>query len=161
MEEHAMKTASQTRRRAASRGKARRRTSRPVDDGYLTLVRAFPLRPIRDDAEYDAAAAIVNKLAVRPEESLSAGERDYLDTLALLIQTYDDANMEAANIELSGVDVLKYLMEQTGMRRVDLGRLLGNPALATLILNGERELSKTHIRTLAKHFKVDPGLFFG
>jgi antitoxin component HigA of HigAB toxin-antitoxin module len=41
-----------------------------------------------------------------------------------------------------------------------LGRLLGNRALASLILRGRRQLSKNHIRLLARHFKVSPALFF-
>lgn len=151
-----MKTASRTRRGTP---KARRRAVRPVTDAYLALTREFPLRPIRSDAEYDAAAAVVDRLAVEPEGALAAGEQDYLDTLTLLIQAYDDEHFDMMTGKLSGVDALKYMMEQAGMRRIDLGRLLGNVALATFILNGEREMSKTHIRILAKHFKVDASLF--
>ena len=62
---------------------------------------------------------------------------------------------------LGPVDVLEYLMAQSGMTGADLGRLLGNLALPSLILNGHRSLSKTHIAVLAEHFKVDPGLFLG
>jgi antitoxin component HigA of HigAB toxin-antitoxin module len=36
---------------------------------------------------------------------------------------------------------------------------LGNRALASLILRGQRQLSKSHIRKLADHFKVSPALF--
>ena len=46
------------------------------------------------------------------------------------------------------------------MKPADLGRLLGNRSLASLILHGKRGLSKTHIRILADRFKVEPGLFF-
>ena len=42
------------------------------------------------------------------------------------------------------------------MKAADLGRLLGNRGLASLILHGRRTLSKTHIRILADHFQVDP-----
>lgn len=152
-----MTTTTITRKRPGSRRRGLR--ARPMGDKYLTLVRKFPLRPIRDDAEYDAAIVVLNRLVVRPEESLSAGERDYVDTLTLLIQAYDDVHHQIETSNLNGVEMLKYLMDQTGMRRIDLGRLLGNAALATFILNGQRELSKTHIRTLAKHFKVDASLF--
>ncbi len=54
---------------------------------------------------------------------------------------------------------LKYLMDQNGMRATDLGRLLGNRGLASLILHGRRQLSKAHIRKLSEHFKVSPALF--
>jgi HTH-type transcriptional regulator/antitoxin HigA len=55
--------------------------------------------------------------------------------------------------------MLKYLMQESGMTQADLARLLGNRAVASLILSGKRELSKTHIRKLAGHFRVSPALF--
>ena len=60
---------------------------------------------------------------------------------------------------LDPLAMLKYLMAENGMRPADLGRVLGNRGLASLILHGRRRLSKTHIRKLAEHFKVSPGLF--
>ena len=54
---------------------------------------------------------------------------------------------------------LKFLMEQNGMKTIDLGKLIGNRGLASLIVNGKRQLSKAHIRVLAERFRVDPGLF--
>lgn len=131
----------------------------PAD--YLKLVRTFPLRPIRSERDYRAAAAVVDRLAVQAEGSLSRGEQDYLDTLTLLIEAYDAKHFELETRELAPLDVLKYLMEQSGMKTADLGRLLGNRGLASLILNGHRALSKTHIRILAEHFKVDPSLLLG
>jgi HTH-type transcriptional regulator / antitoxin HigA len=55
--------------------------------------------------------------------------------------------------------MLKYILEESGMTQAELGKLLGNRSLASLILNGHRQLSKTHIRKLADHFKVSPALF--
>ncbi|MBI4579745.1 MAG: hypothetical protein HY718_08590, partial [Planctomycetes bacterium] len=43
--------------------------------------------------------------------------------------------------------------------RARLGEMLGNRSLGSKILRGERDLSKSHIRVLAKRFNVDPGLF--
>ena len=134
------------------------RASLPPAD-YMALVRAFALRPIRNAREYDAAAAIVERLAVRPEGSLTDGEQDYLDTLSVLIQAYDDEHFQAEVRTLKSVDLLKYLMEQSGMKAAGLGRLLGNQPLASLILNGHRALSNTHMLILGEHFKVEPGLF--
>jgi antitoxin component HigA of HigAB toxin-antitoxin module len=45
------------------------------------------------------------------------------------------------------------------MSSADLAKVLGNKTAASLILNGKRELSKAHIRSVAARFKVDPGLF--
>jgi HTH-type transcriptional regulator/antitoxin HigA len=131
-------------------------TSNPA---YMALIRRFPLHPLRDDKDYDAAAEVLDRLAVRPEGSLSPGERDYFETLIMLVEAYDEQHANLAAPDLSPLDMLKYLMEQSGMTTADLGRLLGNRGLASLILHGRRGLSKTHIRKLASHFKVSPALF--
>jgi HTH-type transcriptional regulator/antitoxin HigA len=114
---------------------------------------------LRSEREYDAAASIVDALAVRPEGSLNPDEQDYLDTLTILIEAYDREQLDLEKMPGDPLSILQYLMEQSGMTQADLGRLLGNRALASFILNGHRQLSKTHIRKLADHFKVSPALF--
>ena len=52
--------------------------------------------------------------------------------------------------------VLRYLLADRDMSASDLGRLLGDRSLGTKILNGERALSKSHIKILAAHFHVSP-----
>ena len=47
------------------------------------------LRPIQSDHDYDRVAAIVDKLAVRVEGSLTPNEQSLLDTLTTLIEDYD------------------------------------------------------------------------
>ena len=131
---------------------------RPPGASYLALIDLFPLRPLRREQDYDAAVTILDTLAVRPEGSLDPGEQDYLDTLTMLVEAYDrehDMGVEHRD----PLTMLKYLMEESGLTRADLGRLLGNRALGSLILNGHRQLSKSHIRKLAQHFKISPALF--
>jgi HTH-type transcriptional regulator/antitoxin HigA len=138
--------------------KTRRPTKAP-NPAYLALIRKFALRPIRSDKEYDAAVAILDGLAVQPEGSLDPGEQDYFDTLTLLVEAYDEEHHQVTTRHLDPLAMLKYLMEENGMRPAALGRLLGNRGLASLILHGRRQLSKTHIRKLAEHFKVSASLF--
>jgi HTH-type transcriptional regulator/antitoxin HigA len=141
------------------RPRAKRQAVSPDNNVYLGLVRKFPLRPLRSEADYDTAVAMLDALAIRPEGSLEPGEQDYLDTLTMLVEAYDQEHNEIETRELDPLAMLKYLMEESGMRTVDLGGLLGNRGLASLILNGHRQLSKAHIRKLADHFKVSPALF--
>jgi len=42
-----------------------------VDRAYLSLIRRFPLRPLRTDAELDAATAIIEELTDRGDVSPS------------------------------------------------------------------------------------------
>ena len=57
--------------------------NRTALDGYLELVRAFPLRPIRIDKELDRAIAVIDALLDRGR--LTAAEGDYLDVLGDLV----------------------------------------------------------------------------
>ena len=136
----------------------RQASCRPAP-AYLALIDVFPLRPLRCERDYDAAVEVLDTLAVRPEGSLDSGEQDYLDTLTMLVHEYDREHHDVAAEPCDPLTMLKYLMQESGMTQADLGRLLGNRALASLILNGHRRLSKSHIRKLADHFKVSPALF--
>jgi HTH-type transcriptional regulator / antitoxin HigA len=126
---------------------------------YLALIETFPLRPLRSERDYDTAVSVLDTLVVRPEGSLNPGEQDYLDTLTMLVEAYDREHYDIDTGHHDPLTMLKYLMEESGMTQAALGRLLGNRALASLILNGHRHLSKSHIRKLADHFKVSPALF--
>ena len=126
---------------------------------YLELIESFPLRPLQSNRDYDAAVEILDTLAVRPEGSIDRGEQDYLDTLTMLVESYDRDHFEIDTKQCDPLTMLKYLMQESGMTQANLGRLLGNRAVASLILNGHRQLSKSHIRKLADHFKISPALF--
>ena len=139
---------------------ARRQANRAPARAYMVLIDAFPLRPLRSVRDYNAATAILDTLAVRPEGSLDDGEQDYLDTLTLLVEAYDREHSCFPETEVDDpLAMLKHLMRESGMTQSDLGQLLGNRSIASLILNEHRQLSKTHIRKLATRFKVSPALF--
>jgi len=129
-----------------------------VPDDYLDLVRQFPLRPIRTEAEHEEAGRVLTGLLGRPSGKLSPGERDYVDALSRFMEDYD-ARDPFPGKPLSPLEALKALMKNHEMTTEDLGKILGNKTAASLVLNGKRELSKNHIRRLAARFKVSAGLF--
>ena len=133
---------------------------RVARDSYLELVRQFPLVPIRDERHYDEAVAFLGNLAIRGENGLDAGERDYLDALTQFVGDHEDKHLRMELGRMKPLQAMKFLMRENGMKAIDLGKLLGNRSLASQILNGKRGLSKTHIRILCNRFKVEPGLFF-
>src|SRR2546421_654539 len=142
-----------------TRPAAQRQANGRPGPAYVALINFFPLRPLRSARDYDAAIAVVDTLAVRPEGSLRPGEQDYFDTLTMLVEAYDREHHELEMEHRDPLSMLKYVMKESGTTQADLGRLLGNRALASLILNGHRQLSKAHIRKLAWHFKLSAGLF--
>lgn len=113
----------------------------------------------RNRAAYEVARDVVDRLAIKGEETLSQSELDQLEVLSILIEKYEAENYEIEPLNLSPIEFLRILMQESGMSASDLGKLLGDRPLGYGILNGERELSKRHIKVLSEHFKVDPGSF--
>ena len=134
-----------------------------VPPSYMALVRRFPLRPIRGEKDYEAASAMLDRLAVRDEQTLDAGERDYLETLELLIEAYDGKRFmtrTAAATSRTPLEWLKALMAAAGTTPGDLQRVLGmSQPQVSLILSGKRGISKANIAKLAAHYHVDPSMF--
>jgi HTH-type transcriptional regulator/antitoxin HigA len=123
---------------------------------FDSLVRLNPPAAIHDDVAYENAIEVVNKLTSLPKPT--AGQLKYLDTLTILIERYED---ETEGVEPQGADalaVLRFLIEDRGMNASDVGRILGDRSLGSKILSGDRALSKSHIKILAKYFNVSPAL---
>lgn len=117
--------------------------------------KVFMLRPIHSKRGYSKALTVASDLASRTE--LTRGQAEYLEVLAENIKAYE--NKRFAGRKHSPLEILKFLVSENGMSGSDLGRVLGLRTLGPKILNGERGLSKTHIRKLADHFSVEPSLF--
>ena len=131
-----------------------------VADSYLKLIRQFPLRPLRNGSDYEAAIAVAEKLYVRGEDDLDAGERDYLDGLDEFIAAYDHKHFSLGADDPTPLQRLKYVLSESGTTPTALREILDcSQPLVSMILSGDRELSKDNIRALARHFKVDAGLF--
>jgi antitoxin component HigA of HigAB toxin-antitoxin module len=124
---------------------------------FADLVRLFPPQAIHDEVGYANTQEMIDRLTSLPR--LTTGQAEYLETLTILFEAYEKEHEQIETRHLAPLDVLKFLLESNGMSGSDLGRLLGNRELGPKILNGSRQLSKTHIRRLADRFKVDASLF--
>jgi HTH-type transcriptional regulator/antitoxin HigA len=124
---------------------------------YLKLVRDFPLRVIRSKSDHSRAVATINKLIVLGRRR-DQGQTDYLETLVRLVEDYERETRQRFASKATGADVVRLLLDSRGMRASDLGKLIGK-STATMVLKGDRELSKSHIRKLAGFFGVSPAVF--
>jgi HTH-type transcriptional regulator/antitoxin HigA len=136
---------------------ARSTDFRQMPRDYAGLVRLLPPRPIHDKVDLANATEILDAMA---GHDLTPDQEDYLDVLSDLVRKYEDEHSPVRRRGSTPLERLQYLVKQAGMTASDLGRLLGNRGLGSLVLRGRRQLSKTHIRTLAEHFRLDPGYFF-
>lgn len=141
---------------------ARTRTNKfngPPASTYAELVAILPPRPLHDAVDYDNAVEMLGNLI---GYVLNADQEDYLVAVDTFVQQYEadhrDTQVDASRI--TGLDVLKHLMDEHGMSGADLSRLLGaSRTLGPMILRGERALTADHARILGKRFKVDAGVF--
>jgi len=121
----------------------------------------LPLRPIRDEIDLENAYELMDRLAVLSKPSKD--QQDYLDTLIMLTEAFDkDENQAAlaAADKVSGLESLKYIMDNTEMTQVALAKVLGvGESAASMLANGIRSITAEHARALGKHFKINPGAF--
>ena len=129
----------------------------PLPESFAELNAELPLRPIRDDIDYENAMELVDRLAVLDKRNHD--QDDYLETLTELVGKYEDEHYAADFSAQSPLDILQFLCEHNKMSASALGELLGNRSLGSKILRGKRQLSKEHIRKLCDHFAVSADLF--
>ena len=90
----------------------------------------------------------------------SKGQELYLETLVQLVTHYEAEHHAINTDDLSGLDSLRYLLEQNDMNASDLAKLLGmHASMGSKILKGERKLTADHLRQLGERFKVSPAAF--
>lgn len=123
---------------------------------YTELVRILPPRPIHDDVEFQNTMEMIECLA---GHQLNNDQEDYLDALSTFVEIYENKHYPIDDSHITPLKILNHLMEEHDMNSSDLGRILGNRTIGSPILRGKRKLSKTHIKTIAKHFNLEPGLF--
>jgi HTH-type transcriptional regulator/antitoxin HigA len=124
-------------------------------DSYMELIRRFPLKPIKNDAEHGQATGIISELM---GGRLDGGAGDYLDTLIVLVNKYEDEH-HAIDERMTPQAALRALMEANGLNQAAVGRIIGSESAVSMFLKGDRSLSKVHIRKLGERFKIDPMVF--
>ena len=130
-----------------------------IGSRYLALLRRYPLLPIKTELDYDRADAVLADLFGR--DDLDRDESRYLDSLLILINAYENKRWDFDRLaeSITPLQVLKNMMSTSGTTQSDLGNLLGSEAAASMLLSGKRAISKVQAKLLARHFKVDAGLF--
>jgi HTH-type transcriptional regulator/antitoxin HigA len=123
---------------------------------YIDLLQAFPPRPIKSESELLATQKVIDTLIDRAP--LTPDEEDYLNVLGALVYEYEETLEPIPDIY--GVELLKVLMLERGLRQKDLVPIFKTESIASAILNKQRQLTTRHIQELAEFFHVSPAAFF-
>ena len=114
------------------------------------------LKPIRNEKDYERALAEVEVLW-----GARAGtpKGDRLDILATLIEAY-----EAEHYPMDPpdpIEAIKFRMEQQGLSRKDLEKILGTRTRVSEVLNRKRGLSINMIRALHEKLGISAEILIG
>ena len=110
---------------------------------------ATELKPIRTEADYEAALSEVERLW-GAKSGTSEGDR--LDVLATLIDVYESKHYPMD--PPYPIEAIRFRMEQQGLTRKELEPLIGARGRVAEVLNRKRSLSIEMIRRLHDHLGI-------
>lgn len=136
---------------------AKRRPKRLDARKYGQLLADILPAVITSDAEYDRLVAVMNKLAVIPEDRISPEQERLLEMITLLVEKYDEEQYPIPDAPPH--EVIQFLMQDRGLRNRDLEPVLGSRGVTSEVIRGKRKPSHTQIKKLAEFFKISPEVF--
>ena len=111
------------------------------------------VRPIRTEADYEAALARVAEL-MDAREGTSEGEE--LDVLVDLVEVYEDKHFPMGYPD--PIAAIEFCMEQQGLAPRDLVPYIGSRARVSEVLSGKRAITMSMARALHEHLGIPAGV---
>lgn len=124
---------------------------------YADLVVKILPTAIQSEEEYEIMLANIDELMSVSEDKLSPEEERLLETLAILVESYEDEHYPMP--EVAPNEVLKFFMEDRELKQKDLLHIFGSTGITSEVVNGKRSISKAQAKKLAEYFKVSVELF--
>jgi HTH-type transcriptional regulator / antitoxin HigA len=112
---------------------------------------------IHTEAENERCTAALETILRKRKRT--AEENRLAELLTLLIEEFEEREY-ALPRRADPIEVLRHLMDANQLRQTDLLDVFGTASVISEVLNGKRELSKSHIARLSERFHISPALFF-
>ena len=123
---------------------------------WLPFKQIVGVTSVHTEGDYAQARATIDALLEEIGDNQSHPLTDVLDYLADQVKAYEDENFQIPEAEPS--EVLRFLMEQHGLKQEDLGDCAPQSRISD-ILNNKRSISKEIAKRLAHRFSVRADLF--
>jgi HTH-type transcriptional regulator/antitoxin HigA len=108
--------------------------------------------------EYEQLSHLLDQLLDMVGENESHELMGLVDVISHMIAMYDEDHDDSLD-KATGIDALKFLMEQHNLNQRDLKNEIGSQGVVSEILNGKRQLNLTQLRKLSERFKVSLATF--
>ena len=115
------------------------------------------LRTIETQRHYREMVDLMNKLVDEFGDREAHSLMGLLDIVILFVRDYEERNVEIPDAEPPAV--LRFLMEQHGLRRADLAEIFGSQSNVNKALINKRAIGARQARALADRFSVSPAVF--
>ena len=124
---------------------------------YGRLLAKYLPRVIRSDDEHDRLAGLLMKLALSEEKTTE--EERLVELLERLVDDYDERRMKGRLEALEPLALLEHLMEEGGLRQVDLVDCFGSQSVVSAVMAGKRPINSEHARRLSRRFGLPLAMF--
>ena len=121
---------------------------------------------IKSKVDYERALDLVEHLMTTSEDTADNPILHLINLVAAAIEKYENSFEEVVEFERDAdaldpaISTLRVIMDQNNLAYADLKDEIGSKSLVSQIINGNRSLTKDHIRKLSDRFHVSPELFF-
>jgi HTH-type transcriptional regulator / antitoxin HigA len=123
---------------------------------YSQLLAEVAPQVIENNEEHERLLKIAEKFVF--QKILSPEEKVLNKLIVFLIEDYEMKNFPMS--ESTPHEVLKHLMESSGISQADLMKITGSSSgVISEVVNGKRTISKAQAKALGEYFKVSPSLF--
>ena len=90
--------------------------------------------------------------------TLTHAEKELAELLRSLIEDFESKRYALPRAKPA--EVLRFLMEQHGLKQKDLADVFGTRSIVSEVLSGKRKLNSEHLRRLSERFHISPEVFF-
>jgi HTH-type transcriptional regulator/antitoxin HigA len=118
---------------------------------------ASALRAPANDAEYEQLVVLMNDLLDQGGADEDNPLSELVDLIGNIVSDYETEHFPMP--DASGVECLRFLIDQHGLKYDDLRAEIGTKGVVADILNGRRQLNVRQISALTKRFGVSADVF--
>lgn len=130
----------------------------PITETWLAFKATTGLGHINNETQYGQVIDLMDRLVDTGAMEDGHPLNDLFMLAADVVEQYEKEKYPMPDV--SGVPMLRFLMEQHGLKQGDLTSEIGSQGVVSEILAGKRELNRNHIAALSKRFSISPAAFF-
>jgi HTH-type transcriptional regulator / antitoxin HigA len=119
------------------------------------------LSPIKTKKGYENAISLLDQLIATVGDDEKHPLASLMYHLGNLIDAYEtkDKEIKKLGTKSDAISMIKFLMDQHGLKQADLKDVFGSQGNVSEVLRGIRDLNLKQIKKLAEKFHVNPSVF--